>query len=163
MRETVTPSPQPLARRASARVRPLALSHRAARSSDASDVQISIRLRPRIVAPSLARNRARWLCARRSLTPEVVRDVVFIAGELVAISVRQVHAPLDLDIRIAQATVTVRVHDLGAGRFAQSTPNGVGTSQSLQLIRCVAQSWGVSVTEDGRELWASVVFGRARR
>jgi len=59
--------------------------------------------------------------------------------------------------------VTVRVHDLGAGRFAQSTPNGVGTSQSLQLIRCVAQSWGVSVTEDGRELWASVVFGRARR
>jgi hypothetical protein len=124
------------------------------------DFETSIRLRPSIAAPSLARNYARSVCAQRGLNDDFVRDVVFVAGELVAVSIRQVRAPLDLEISISQTTVTLRVRDPGAGLLARSRPDEAGTSRSLQLVQCLAQDWGVSAAEDGRQLWASLVFGR---
>ena len=125
-------------------------------SSSVADAGATLRLRSSGAAPSLARNRARWVCATHDLAEHIVRDVAFVAGELVAISVRQVHGPLDLEVVVREDAVMVRVHDLGAGRSARSRPDGVGTTRSMQLIRCVAQSWGVSEDADRREMWAAI-------
>lgn len=111
---------------------------------------------PSAGAPSQARHRVRWVCAAHDLLDRVVRDAAFVAGELVAISVRQVHAPLILDITVEQDNVRIRIRDLGGGQFARSRPDVVGTDRSLQLVQCVAESWGVSETADGREMWAAV-------
>lgn len=130
-------------------------------TTSAREAATTVRLRPSSAAPSLARNHVRWICTNRDLPDAVVRDIAFIAGELVAISVRQVHAPLDLVICIGQTNATIQVHDLGAGKNARSRPNGVGTNRSLRLVQGVAQSLRVSITEDRREVWATVAF-RAR-
>lgn len=122
-------------------------------------LETSIRLQPGVAAPRVARSRARRVCARYALLEHVVRDVEFIAGELVAISVRQTRAPLDFDVRVGGNSVTVRIRDLGGGRFARSRPDGVGTNRSLQLVQCVSQSSGVCVTADGREMWAVIPLG----
>jgi hypothetical protein len=93
-----------------------------------------------------------------ALLEHVARDVAFIAGELVAISVRETQAPLEFDVCVGWNNVTVRIRDLGGGRLARSRPNGVGTNRSLQLVQCVSQSWGVCVTADGREMWAVIAL-----
>jgi hypothetical protein len=160
---TAVISPSPVHVRAQPKALPDRPPPRRNRVPVTSTSDTCLRLRPTIAAPSLARNRARWVCDGRGLGDDLVRDVAFIAGELVAISVRQVRAPLDLDICIEQTSITIRVHDLGAGPFARSRPNGVGTTRSMQLVQCVAQSWGVSVINDGRQMWAVLCYPRGGR
>jgi hypothetical protein len=121
-------------------------------------VEPVVRLRANAAAPTLARQRVRWICLSHDLPDDLVRAIAFIAGELVAISVRQVRAPLELHVAFGHDAVMIRVRDLGTGKSAHSRPNTVGTSRGLQLIRCIAQSSGISFIEDRREMWATVAL-----
>lgn len=155
MSQAITPKAQVVPERSS---NPIALRAELALPSSVVDANTTVRLRPSVAAPSLARNHVRWACATHQLPEHVVRDAAFVAGELVALSVRQLRAPLDFDISVGPDDVTVRIRDLGATWFGRSRPDDVGTGRALQLVACVSQLWGVSITPAGRQMWASIAL-----
>ncbi len=125
-------------------------------------VEHVFRIRPSAAAPVMARRWVRWVCAERDLPAPIERSLAFIAGELVAMSVRQVRAPLDLGVTVEEDRVIVRVLNRSAHPPARDRA-GASSSRSLQLVECVADAWGDDDTEDGHVMWAAVGRPRGRR
>ncbi len=90
------------------------------------------------------------------------RALVFITGEFVAVSVRQVRAPLDLGLSVTPDRVSIRVLNRSAHRSAR-VHAGAAVGRHLPLVDCVADAWGDVDTEDGQLMWATVVRPRSRR
>jgi hypothetical protein len=129
----------------------------------AASVGHIFRLRPSAAAPALARSWIRWVCAENELPPPIERTLVFVAGELVAMSVRQVRAPLHLSVAVEEDRIVVRVLIRSARRPERVQADAVSASRGLQLVECVADACGDLETEYGYEMWATVGRRRGRR
>lgn len=117
-------------------------------------VRTCVRLSPRSSSPRITRRLVRQTCAASGLPDKLVDDAALVAGELVTTSLRQVHAPLLVDLSIVDDVVTVRVRDSGT-----QPPGGLGdrpaAERSWDLVRRLGTSWGYHHGPDSREMWAS--------
>ncbi len=111
----------------------------------------------------LAREWIRWVCSENELAPPIERTLAFIAGELVAMSVRQVRSPLHLSVGVDEDRIIVRVLIRTVHRPVGAQADAVSAARGFQLVECVADSCGEFDTEYGHELWAAVGRPRGRR
>lgn len=125
-----------------------------ARRSGLAPVHRGARLAPRSSAPRCARKIVRDICTQSGLPERVIDDAALVAGELVTISVHQVHRPLDLIVLLDRDEVTVRVRDVGTMPPDSAGP-GSTPRRCWSMVGRIGRSSGYCETALGRELWAS--------
>jgi anti-sigma regulatory factor (Ser/Thr protein kinase) len=115
----------------------------------------AIRSRPRshYRAPVLARRFVRQVCAEQHVTSAITDDAALLGGELVANSVRDRARFVDVAVRLDEDTITVTVRDDGHVARLVSQLEGSATTRTFDLVRRLAQSWGVSADRYGQEFW----------
>ncbi len=89
--------------------------------------------------------------------PAILDDAVLVVGELVTNALRVGCSCADLDIEIGVDALRVGVIDDGPGvpvvQIAE--PDDV-RGRGLFLIAALASDWGVRITENGKEVWATL-------
>jgi hypothetical protein len=89
--------------------------------------------------------------------------LVFTAGELVAMSVRQFRTPLHLSVGVEEDRVVVRVLIRRIHGPERVGADAGSAGHGFQLVECVADACGELDTEYGHEMWATVGRRRGRR
>jgi hypothetical protein len=118
--------------------------------------QVTVTLRPRAVAPRVARRLLRDLARGSRLPSRVVDDAAFVLGELVTMSLQQVGGRTVVTVQLDQREITVRVHDDASDGKALRHVHTAGATRQWDVVRRLAASWGYSRDELQRELWATV-------
>jgi anti-sigma regulatory factor (Ser/Thr protein kinase) len=122
-------------------------------------------LQPGTGAPRLARDALRGWLARDDLHQLDV-EVLLVASELVTNAVLHARTALELSYDAEEGRVEVGVRDLDARPWRPtSSPGPAAASESswpllalggrgLAIVAAMADEWGVTETQDGKQVWA---------
>lgn len=116
---------------------------------------VSARLRPVVSAPAAARRLVREAGGKLGLTPSLVEETALVVGTLVATSIRQAHSQVLLRVGFVADCAFIEVTDRGSKLMH---PALVRNDLGLDAVCQVAQSCGMRILDDGRQLWARVTL-----
>lgn len=119
---------------------------------------VSARLRPVVSAPATARRLVREAGSRLGLSPSLVEETAVVVGTLVSTSIRQAHSQVLLRVGFVADCAFIEVTDRGSKLIH---PALVRNDLGLDSVCQVAQSCGMRILEDGRQLWARVTLSSA--
>lgn len=121
-----------------------------------------LRLAAEVTAPRAARDLVARACAAGH-GERYLELGQLVISELVSNAVRHTGTEIEVEVRLGEDRLWLRVHDLGDGMPAivspeERTVGGVG----LDLISRVAQSWGVTPDPcGGKDVWCVLPAGDA--
>lgn len=120
--------------------------------------RVGLVLRPTSFAPRLARGLVRDACTGSALEPSLVDSAAQVVGELVAMSVRETHAPVRVEVTISGHDVTIRVRDNDKVPSAQHPRRQAPAAieRGWAVVCRLGSSWGNERSVDGRETWVSL-------
>jgi hypothetical protein len=113
---------------------------------------VSVSLAATAAAPGIARYRTRLAGTTAALPEELVHSAALIAGELVGISIRQSRSAVQLGITVHADCIEIQVREPASCLVPRA--GGLGSTRSMELVRRLAQSWGLDRGDSGRILWA---------
>jgi hypothetical protein len=110
------------------------------------------------LAPRSARRFVRQACTRGAVAARVADNAVLVAGELVAISVKQTRSSVELKVEIRDGSVTVSVHDESdLFPFPLRAQGPAGHYRSTDIVHRLSCSWGFVRDKTRRVVWAMVI------
>lgn len=116
--------------------------------------QVTVALQPKASALLHVRRAVRSASARFTLPARIVGEAALVASEMVMNSIRQVHAAVEFSVEVDAASITLRVRDHGACPPLSDRIVSGAAQRYHDVMRRLATSWGFSIGESGREVWA---------